>query len=78
MALHRHRCIRCGHVWQCTESNRSQPGHDICAICEALDRMRRWSVPVAAPGQEHSWRHHPHFADRGGGTALGGPRTSLA
>ncbi len=41
MIVHEHRCIRCGHVWQCTESNRSQPGHDICAICEALDRM--WS-----------------------------------
>jgi hypothetical protein len=40
MILHRHRCIRCGHVWQCAESNRSQPGHDICAICEALGRMR--------------------------------------
>jgi hypothetical protein len=41
MVVHRHRCTRCGYVWQCTESNRSQPGHDMCAICEALDRMRR-------------------------------------
>ena len=39
MTPHRHRCIRCGHVWQCTELSRNQPGHDICAICEALDRM---------------------------------------
>lgn len=41
MVIHKHRCIHCGYVWQCTESNRNEPGHDICAICAALDRMRR-------------------------------------
>lgn len=78
MVVHKHRCARCGYVWLCTESNRSQPGHDMCAICEALDRMRRRSVVVARQGQEQSLPRYPHFVDRGGGTVGGGPRTSLA
>lgn len=57
MVLHRHRCIRCGHVWQCTESTRSQPGHDMCAICEALDRMRTDLPGTSVPqGQERYTR----------------------
>jgi hypothetical protein len=75
---HRHRCMRCGYVWQCTEWNRTQSGHDICAICETLDRMRRWSGPIAKQGQEQSWHRYPHFVDRSGATVGGGPHTSLA
>jgi hypothetical protein len=57
MIVHRHRCTRCGYVWQCVESNRSQPEHDICAICEALDRMRT-ELPgtVATQGLERDTR----------------------
>lgn len=40
-AVHTHRCALCGYVWQCTQPRSDQLGHDICAICEALDRMRR-------------------------------------
>jgi len=41
MELHEHRCIYCGHARRCAESSCKQPGQHICAICEALDRMRR-------------------------------------
>jgi hypothetical protein len=68
MTAHKHRCVHCGYVWQCAELQRYQPGHDICAICEALDRMGRGSGAVPKQGQEHSWRRHPHFVDRSGGT----------
>jgi hypothetical protein len=39
--VHTHRCALCGYVWQCTQPASIQLQHDICAICEALDRMRR-------------------------------------
>jgi hypothetical protein len=41
MELHEHRCIYCGHARRCAEPGCSQPQQHICAICEALDRMRR-------------------------------------
>jgi hypothetical protein len=41
MELHEHRCIYCGHARRCAESSCKQPRQHVCAICEALDRMRR-------------------------------------
>ncbi len=40
-AVHTHDCSRCAYVWQCRMSGRRHPEDDICAICEALDRMQR-------------------------------------
>jgi hypothetical protein len=40
-AVHTHDCSRCAYVWQCRKSGGSHPEDDVCAICEALDRIQR-------------------------------------
>ena len=37
---HRHDCSRCRYAWLCWKSGGRHPGDDVCAICEALDRMQ--------------------------------------
>jgi len=44
MELHEHRCICCSYAWQCSEAECKQPRQHVCAICEALARMRRESL----------------------------------